>query len=220
MTRVLLYDDRLPKNRPPPLTTFRPKIEAAPYVPPSVPPPPVDAVYATAVLSPTRLLSSFYWARTQHFGQPLILLDFEVEPLVKDSWDQLSDKLTVLTKERRARIGRPVGAFVESEILVERVRASGGRPHLIPGWLSSNDGWHALCQSAAGFLSRGDVGYTMNAKSRMDARPFLNAAGAYAGPRTDDPTVPSFLYGVVLGLDEAAARNPNPKPPKRASRGG
>lgn len=182
-------------------------------------PPPVDAVFATAVLSVTRMLAAFYWGRSAHgAGVPLILLDFEVAPQVAGSWPGVAERLAALHSDRRARTPAPLGVFVESEILVPHVLAAGAVPHLVPAHLSSADGWHVLCQSASGQLAQDQVGYTAAAQAAMQVRPFLSAAGVMAGPRTDDPTVAAFLYGVVLALDEAAARDPKRRAPKPSAR--
>ena len=178
---------------------------------------PVDTVYATAILSPVRTLAQFYWARSASFGKPLILLDFDTGPLTASSWKEVASRLTMFEETRRARFGA-LGVYIENEILVAQADASGATPHLIPSHISADTSWQMVCQSAASFLARGDIGYLQSASDKMDKHPFLNASGVYAGPRTDEPTVPAFLYGIVLGLDEAAARDPKAKAPARSAR--
>lgn len=192
-------------------------IERSPVltVPPRLP---VDAVYATAVLGSSRLLARFYWGRSNGFNKPLILLDFVVEPLVSRSWATTRERLDALTHERSARLGRPLGLWVEGESLAAQARDAGIDTRPVPPHLVRDEAWHSMVQSAAAQLSQDQVGYTARAKAAMEARPFLNSAGVAAGPRTDDPTVPAFLYGIVIGLDEVLARDPHPRPPAKARR--
>lgn len=214
MPRILLYDEPLPFEKQ------HHDVDAPLVVP--MPAPkllskmPVDMVFGTAVLSPSRMLAVFYWARSQHFGQALILLDFEVAPVEADTWEKIRAELKQHSAQRRARMGRPLGLFLESETLVAQGQACGLTAHLIPAWLTTKDAWVAICQSAASILVSGNVGYTRDAMTRMDARPFLDASGVAAGPRSDDPTVPAFLYGVVIALDPALASNPKPGLPQKA----
>lgn len=188
--------------------------------PPSLPLPrlPVDAVFATAVLAPTRIIAIFYWTRSRFHGKPLVLCDYRVGPLTASTWDDAERILQELIVERRSRYQMPMGLFLETEMLAMQASDRCPSARVIPGWLTRADSWHVMCQSAAGWLTRGDMGITTTAQERMRERPFLNEAGIYAGARPEDPTVPAFLYGVVLGLDEAAARDPNPKMPVRAAR--
>lgn len=196
---------------PPPAATPPP-----PEVPP--PPPPVDGVFATAVLSPTRVLAVFYWGRSMHgINRPLILFDFEVEPLVAATWTRVGGRLKSLTAERRARYG-DLGVFVEGEHLAQLVADAGLRVQRVPAWLVTQDAWHAITQASATHMVAREVVYTDAAKASMASHPFLNASGVAAGPRGDDPTVTAFLYGVVLALDEALSHDPKPKKMVRAPR--
>ncbi len=178
---------------------------------------PVDGVYATAVLSPLRLLATFYWGRSQFFSKPLILLDFDVGPLAADSWKIVESRLRGLSIERRARYGN-LGCYVEGDHLVQHATAAGMPARCVPGHLVTDEMWNVVCQSAAGSLTRGEVGYTAAASEKMDERPFLDALGVHAGPRPDDPTVAAFLFGVVVGLDPVMARDPKARPPKASRR--
>ncbi len=168
---------------------------------------PVDTVYATFVLSPTRLSACFYWGQTRHYNKPLILLDYEVAPLDHETWDRAAACLDHLVVDRRARYGGG-GIWLEYPTLVSQAEHAKMRARLIPRWLTNQEAWHTLAQSAAVFLSRGDVGYTAEAAAKMEKRPFLSESGVSAGLRSDDPTTAAFLYGVVLGLDEALASEP------------
>lgn len=179
---------------------------------------PCDGVFATAVLSQTRILATFYWARYMHYGKPLVLCDYEVGPLRGDSWRVVVDRLRELRVERRSRLPEPLGVFVETEMLAAQIAGSGVPARAIPSWLTAADSWGQVVQSAAGLLAAAMVGYTRQASARMDQRPFLTESGVVAGPRTDDPIAPAFLFGVVLALDPVAARDPHPRPPKASAR--
>lgn len=179
---------------------------------------PADAVYAVAILSPTRLLATTYWARYESAGpKPLVLCDYEVGPLTRDSWRDAAARLNEVRIERKSRLAYPLGFFVENETIAlkaQETTAIDARP--IAPWLLTDEIWSTLCQSAALFLSNKDVGFLPDAQAKMAKRPFLNEAGVATGPRPDDPTFPAFLFGVVIGLDEIAARDPKPKPPRAA----
>lgn len=179
---------------------------------------PVDVVFATAVLSRTRLLAVFYWARSNGHNRPLILLDFAVEPLDDMSWRRVKVRLDDLNLERRARAGRPLGLWIEGESLAQQASGAGIQARPIPAHLLKPAVWHSICQSTSAFLVRGEVAQTSLAVAAMARRPFLDAAGVYVGPRPDDPTVAAFLFGIVIALDQTLARDPKPTPPKRASR--
>lgn len=221
MPRVHLYEEKLPYAKPEPVFVSRVK----PADEPPIPPPvlvqkqlPADAVFATSVLSQTRILATCYWSRSSLYGSPLTLIDFDVEPLTANSWSFVTHKLDDLAIARRARTGKPLGVFVESEIIASQLNNQGASASLIPAWLVAKDSWSTICQSAAGFLASGAVSMTQLASAKMEARPFLDAAGVAAGPRGEDPAPPAFLYGVVIALDEAAANNPKPPALRRSQR--
>jgi hypothetical protein len=188
-------------------------------VPPSISPRrvPCDGVFATAVLSATRMLATFFWARYMHYGKSLVLCDYEVGALDQNSWQHIENQLRMWRMGRSSRIPQSA-VFVETEMLAAQIAATGVIARPIPGWLTKADSWNQIVQSAAAILARGEVGYTQMAHDRMDKRPFLNEAGVVSGPRGDDPTVPAFLFGVVLALDATSARDPHPRPLVRAAR--
>lgn len=229
MPRVQLYDEPLPSAGIPQVYVDRGIVPFS-YVPPSTVPPrrepepiarptPIDCIYASAVLSTTRLLATFYWGRSLgQFNKPLILLEFAVNPLDDFSWRRCKLKLDELNVSRRVRSPVPLGLWIEGEALAVQALYSGIEARPLPPHLSKNEAWHPICQSVAGLLAQGQLGYTAAAAEQMDARPFLDAAGVFAGPRTEDPTIAAFLFGAVLGLDEVLARDPHPKPPVKSRR--
>jgi hypothetical protein len=174
---------------------------------------PCDGVFATAVLSSTRILATCYWARYIHYGKPLVLCDYEVGALDQNSWTVVANQLRAWRVGRASRI-QQTPVFVETEMLAVQVSTTGVASRPIPNWLTAVDSWNQVVQSAAAILSRGDVGYTQKAHDRMETRPFLNEAGVVSGPRGDDPLPSAFLFGVVLALDTAAANDPHPRAPK------
>ena len=186
-------------------------VESSPVVPFRLP---VDAVYATAVLSPTQMLACFFWGRSIGYREPLLLLDFSCTLLEAQSWAMIQRTLTELNMLRRARTGHALGMWIEGEALAHQAMHAGIDARQIPPHLTRDEAWHPICQSVAALMAGGSVDYTPRAQEAMEARPFPNTSG----PRTDDPLVPAFLYGVVLGLDEVLARDPHPKMPVRSSR--
>jgi hypothetical protein len=197
---------------------LRPPVTPTPHYERGTTGQPVDVVYGTAVLSTNRLLALFYWGRSAGSRKPLILLDFDVSPLTRESWGGASLVLASLLSDRRVHSGAHLGLWVEGESLAARAGAVVPDCRPIPVHLTRPEAWHPICQSAASILAEGLVGYTQEAADAMDKRPFLTAAGVYAGPRTEDPTIAAFLYGVVLGLDPILAEDPHPKPRKKMSR--
>lgn len=191
--------------------------------------PAADGIYATSILSPTRILATFYWARYRFYGKPLVLCEYEVRPLTATVWLEAAATLNRLCTERRSRFPVPLGHFVETDTIAIQVRErSGVEASPIPPWIIDAKNWTAMCQSAAMMLEGGEVGYTKAAYDQMEARPFLNEASILAGPRdtqntnalqhSNTATVAAFIYGVILGLDENASRDPKPKPPRAARR--
>jgi hypothetical protein len=170
---------------------------------------PCDAVYATAVVSGTGQAARFLWARSAHgAGKPLVLLDFAVEYLSAAFWEDLTASLAAARVARRARYGS-AGVYVEGEPIAEQARLGGTPAVPVPDHLTTADYWPRLCASASASMQDGAVGYTAEASAGMDRRPFLD--GFRGGPRDpDDPVVPAFLYGVVVGLDPSAAVPPRP----------
>jgi|SRR5688572_14148010 len=193
--------------------------------------PAADGIYGTAVLAPTRILATFYWARYRFFGKPLVLCDYDVVPLTSTSWIDVAARLNALCTERRSRAPVPLGLFVESDAIALQAREKAGiDAKSIPPWITEDANWQTMCQSAAAILSSGEVGFTQTAKEKMEVRPFMNEAGVMAGlPGNDSSiqsslapgaiaTVASFIYGVILGLDPVAARDPKPRAAKPARR--
>lgn len=193
--------------------------ESAPEPPISALVAPVDAVYATAVLSITRSIAVFYWARSRGHNRPLILLDFTVGPFAPDTWWSIGETLGRFHVERRARYHTPLGLWIEGEALAAQAFIGGGLDaRMIPEYLTKDAIWHSMCQSVAAMLATDQLAMIEQAKASLDRRPFLNAAGVYAGPRTDDPTVAAFMYGIILGLDVVLSKDPHRKPPVKSAR--
>lgn len=180
-------------------------------------PVPADGVFATAVLSDTRMLAQFHWARYEHVGVPLLLCDYDVSPVTADTWPQMIARLDRVQSERLGQ--RNLGVMVESPILQRQIHdATGAAAYVVPAHLVTDASWHVLCQSAAMILSRKDVGYTPRAAEKMEGRPFLTESAVRAGPRTDDPATAAFLYGVVLALDPEVHKDPVSRPPRPSRR--
>lgn len=207
-----------------------PQIPDVAAIPPEERLPAADGIYATSVLSPTRILATFYWARYRFYGKPLVLCEYDVRPLTAQSWLEAAATLNRLCTDRRSRFPVPLGHFVESDTIALQVRErSGVEATPIPPWITDPKNWQAMCQSAAMILEAGEVGYTKVASDQMENRPFLNEATILAGPRetsaiannlqsANTATIAAFIYGLILGLDENAARDPKPKPPRAARR--
>ena len=176
-----------------------------PFVPPPVP---VDCVYATVVLAGDGRSAQFYWGRNAHTGQPLILIDWEVHPLDASIWFLADSTLRDFARERRARIGS-MGTFVEGANIAQIGELQGYLVRAIPEHITTPSAWPSICRSTALYLSDSKVGITEASLIKMASRPFLTDAGlSSVEKRPDDPIVPAFVYGVVMGLDEASARPP------------
>lgn len=180
---------------------------------------PVDTIYASVVVAPDGRAARFYWSRTGWAlpttpnAKPLVLLDFDVDYLGVGYWSDISGRLDQLALEYRARYGVSA-AMIEHTEMAEQARMRGldvARP--IPDHLTTDDYWPRMCSSAWGYMEEGYIARSVCADAAMKARPFLD--GFRAGPRGSenpveptDPTIPAYIYGVVLGLDDAMAIPP------------
>lgn len=180
---------------------------------------PADGVFATVVLSPMRILATMYWARYMYYGKPLVLCDYEVGALQGDAWRNIDARLHYWLKERLSRLPHPAGLYVESEMIAAQATGAGIPARPIPKWLTASDAWNQIVQSAANISAQGMIGMLEGTREKMERRPFITEAGVAAGPRDPEkPEVAAYLYGVVLALDPAAARDPHPKTPQASRR--
>jgi hypothetical protein len=159
-----------------------------------------------------------YWTASAYSGPPLILVDWSRAPFTPTLWREIDDRLVELTIERRARIGS-VGAFVEGIYLAKLGEMSGCAVAPIPEHLMAAKEWPAMCQAAALHVGGDRVTIARAAYERIESSdnpaPFRSAMNASFGPRDEeDPTVPAFVLGIVLGLDETLARPAVRKPAK------
>lgn len=169
-------------------------------------------------MGPRGDLAVLYWSRNRYFGTPLVLLDWDVEPLRPGAWLRAEAKLDGLARTNRARAAS-LGLWVETDAMLQAARAEGaGSARLVPKHATARAFWQELGLAAAVQLRAGNVGVTRAALDKRDALADVAPCGAlrYNGEdRGDDATVPAYLYGVALGLDEATARIPLSKLPVR-----
>lgn len=189
---------------------------------------PVDCVYATAVLSVDSQLAVFHWAQSRGHGDPLILLDFSCGPLHRESWTVIGDEMERHRVEQRSRAPRPLGLWVEGDVLAVQAFHAGIDARPLPDHVTTAEAWPSLCHSAQSLLASGAVVYGRRARASLESHPFLTPSGVAATrhrtsatsreQNTQSALVSAFVYGIVAGLDEVLARDPHPKPPVRASR--
>lgn len=173
----------------------------------------VDGVYAVIVTSErTDDALVTYWARgVNGYGPPLFFMDFESVQLMPQIFDQAQSRLEELALETRSRHS-VLGVWVEGERLTQLVKARGIKAHVILEHLSKPDNWSGLWASAAMFVRDvpPKVAVTPRAAAKFERSAF-RAREFRGGPRPDDDlSVPAWLYGIVLGLDETAKRPPPP----------
>lgn len=175
-----------------------------------------DAVYATAVPSPRGEVAIMLWGRAAHHGVPLTLLDWDVRQLAPPAWEWVTERLEELRVEYRVRAGS-LGAWIEGEVISHQVAGAGVLCRPIPAWLTGKEAWAQIGMAATGYVRSASVKLSPLAVERTKSRA-LAALTYEGGERDDDPSTAAFLYGIVIGLDEAAARDPKAKAPVRTPR--
>ena len=150
-------------------------------------------------------------------GCRCILLDWELLLFRQLTWSRIADALEGYRHECRARFGS-MGFFVENTAPARQMAGAGMVATAIPELLATTDYWEAMNLSAAFHIGAGSVKATLRAREKAEQdggedtlnRPILAplAVNYRAKPRDDDPGVPAWLYGIVLGgLDETGARH-------------
>lgn len=176
-----------------------------------------DAVYATVVIDQRGYAAVLYWARNRTSGVPLALVDWDLRPFRPDLWGIVADRLEAMAVECRARFGS-LGIWTESLLLARQAEMREQPVLMIPDHLTDAKAWDALSLTATLHVHDGSV-KVMEAAYRRTREAKFGALAWMGGDRPDDPTVPAFLYGIVLGLDEASARDPKPRPLQRTNKG-
>lgn len=164
-----------------------------------------DTVFAT-VVPHEATVAVLYWARSVHFGLPLVMFDWSCGQLDARTWDTATEILAAAGDRMRARFGNS-GAWVEGTGLAQQASAHGLPSRAVPAWLEHPDYWPRLGVAAAGYIRDGHIKLTDEALAKADRQAF-GAVAYRGGERGDDPTVPAFLYGITLALDESAATDP------------
>ena len=172
--------------------------------------PHVDFCYATASLAGDEA-AVFYWGRTRHQPDlpPLTLFDFEVSQAVPQVWQDALDRLSEVSRERRARYPH-IGVVCEDLALARTLSARGMRVNPVPDHLTKPDMWEHLWHTAAVYVRAREVAWSVAAaeRARTTACPARTFRG---GPRPEgDATTPAYLLGIVVGLDEPSATPPRP----------
>lgn len=168
-----------------------------------------DAVFAVAVAGDDGRAAITLWSRCEGYGIPLTLLEWSVEVLTAAAWDRIGERLNALLERCRPR-GGTAGLWVEGEALAQQAESRGLRAKAIPAHVVAPDFWVNLGLIAGAYVDDGSVKMTRPAAEAMRTQPFAGLPRRAAGPRGVDPTLPAWLFGIVLGLDEAASRPPEP----------
>jgi len=170
-----------------------------------------DSMFATVCASAEMgMAASLRWARSSGYGHPLMLLDWEVGQLSPQMWRDVEDGLTLDAHETRVRYGSGPHVWVEGAALAHQAQSVLTiDSHAMPEHVVAAGFWDTLVLSSAFYMRGGQVKMTKRAHEKTQQKQF-SALTYRGGLRPDDPTVPAFLYGVVLALDEAAARPPRP----------
>lgn len=173
-----------------------------------------DAIYATCVVDDRGQAAVLYWARSRFFGTPLLLLDWMMAQLTPRLWTDARSALDGYVGTCRARHGS-CGVYVEDESLAVQAESLGTRCEAIYEHLTATDRWTSLCLTVSLAARGGMLGICTRALETAKAHPkrdevYDPALNFRGGPRPECPTVPAFVYGVVLGLDPTAATPPRP----------
>lgn len=175
-----------------------------------------DTVFATAVAQEGRI-AICYWAHSKSFGVPLIMFDWSCEQLTSAVWSDAIVVLADAAERMRARYGSS-GAWIEGEGLAQQAAGHGLEARAVPAWIEAKEYWPRLGVCAMANIRLGH--YNDAERSPMSRVRLTDAAMAktkrqafgglsYRGDeRGDDPTVPAFLYGITMALDETATKDP------------
>lgn len=174
-----------------------------------------DATYATMCVNDAGRAATLHWAKSEGYGIPLVLLDWENEPLMPVTVDRIGSRMAELADRCRVRYGA-LGLMVEDEAIAQQASYRDVPARAIPSHMLLDKFWQNLCTLAAFHVDSGSVKLSrialrkvQEANSRHN-RGFAALPRVVPGPRGDDPTVPAWLFGIVLGLDEGASRPPEP----------
>lgn len=155
-----------------------------------------------------------YWARSQHFGIPLVILDYDltqIEGSMLEAWlPSVYQRLEELAKLCRARRGS-LGTFIEDKvsgtILLQQAKRRGWAAHAIDSKLTDL-GKDARAISVSGYVHRGMVKIAGPAYDRVitykgTSRNHL--LGQIVGYRVgvdgkEDDLLDDFTYGISLAL--------------------
>lgn len=173
-----------------------------------------DTVFAVVVADQRGRVAVLYFARSQHYGTPLVLLDWAVLKLAPPPWVTVEARLAALGARCRPRYGIG-GIYAEGAALAAQAAARGAEARPILEHVAKPDYWASLTLTAAHHLNSGSVRLTRLAldkaeRGKFGALPVLSHEPRNLDPKTEDPTIPAWLYGIALALDEAAASPPEP----------
>jgi hypothetical protein len=157
-----------------------------------------------------------YWAVSKHFGQKLIILDYDLiqmEGSLLEVWlPGIYKRLMDLAEVCRARFGA-LGAWIEDKtsgtILLQQAKRRGWPAHPIDSKLTSL-GKDARCINVSGYVTSGDVKLSLTAYDKIinykgTSRNHL--LGQVVGYRVgvdqgEDDLLDCFAYGIAVALGD------------------
>lgn len=161
--------------------------------------------------------AAVYWARSKHFGYPLVILDwefFQMEGSLLEFWlPSVFDRLNELATECCARHGS-LGAFIEDKssgtVLLQQSARRGLPAHSIDSKLTAL-GKSERAISVSGYVHRGNVKISHNAYNKVvnykgSAKNYLlhNVTNFRVGvDNKQDDTTDAFTYGIAIGLGDS-----------------
>jgi len=135
-----------------------------------------------------------YFASNRFRRGPLLILDWEVAPLLPALFTGIAARITELAKATRARGG---AVLFTSGVLADEVRRLGYHAEVIDN-LADNG---SLALAAAVHIGAGRVKITADALSKAERHPLGSVLDATASDG-DDPLRTAALIGVALALEE------------------
>lgn len=178
-----------------------------------------DSIFSTAVADGSHI-AICHWALSEHYGMPLVLLDFHSAQFRADCWGEAMAYQIDAAERCRALYG-PIGAWVETESLTQQANASGLPARPIPDWITHKDYWPRLVTFANGKIrsffyvdgmSAGQVKMSDDAMEHANRQAFAGVMYGGGERPTDDPKLScetaAFLYGITIALDESAKIDP------------
>jgi hypothetical protein len=150
--------------------------------------------FATLTVSKAGIAAVIYTGMTH---QGLLVLDYDVGPLARDTYENVADRVTALGQQCLVQNPSAVGIYAPPELI---------RPMAVAGFYADEIPEHlldveALLIGAASHIAAGAVKICEPAHEKAKTSPFGGALDFRGGDLGDDPLRRAALWAIALGLD-------------------